>query len=124
MVVIVPLRLGQDEIVGISLPRRLVDFLVRGIQPAVADVFQDGLVEEKRILADDADMLPQRLLREGADVLPIEADGAAVRIVKAEEERKHRAFARAAGPDQRVGFPWRHLHRDAPQGRGALRRCR
>jgi hypothetical protein len=67
---LVALGLGEDEIVRECLAGGVVDLLVGGIEAAVADVLEDGLVEEEGVLADDADVLAQRFLGDRADVAP------------------------------------------------------
>jgi hypothetical protein len=59
---------------------------LRGAVAAVGDVVADGVVEEDGVLGDDADAGVERVLRDVAEVLAVDADGAAGHVVEAEEE--------------------------------------
>ena len=52
--------------------RRLDDLLVRGIEPAVADVPGDGAGEQQRLLEHEADLAAQRAQGQAADVVAVE----------------------------------------------------
>ena len=62
-------------------------------------------MKQKCLLRDETDLFAQRLLRQRAQILAIDADAARRRIVEAQDERKNGALARAARADERVGFP-------------------
>ena len=83
---------------------RFVDFFFARIEPPVLDVLENGVVKEKGLLIDDANLGAKRILRDLADFLPIEADCSFVRIVESEDQREKSAFARPALADQGVVF--------------------
>ena len=56
----VPAHLPWPAGAGQGIAGGLTDLLGRGVQAAVADVGGDGIVEEKRVLGDDADVIAQR----------------------------------------------------------------
>ena len=97
---LVALRLGEDEIVRVGLPGGFFDFLLRSFGTAEADIVQNGIVKEEGVLGDNADVLAQGVEGDAAQVEPVEANGAALRIVKPENEGKHGALAGAAGSDE------------------------
>ena len=47
--------------------------------------------------------------------LPVDVDAPVGRIVEAQDQRKHRAFSRAARADERIRFPRLHFQVDAAQ---------
>ena len=71
---LVALRLRHDEIVRVGGLRRGVDFLLRRVEPSKLDVVEDGVVKQKRFLRDETDLLAQRFLRDGPQIVPIDAD--------------------------------------------------
>ena len=98
---LVAVGLGHDEIVGVGEACRLLDFGLRGVETAEADVLVDRVVEEKALLRHDADLLAQREKGQVAQVSAVDQDSALLRVVEAEQEGKERALSRAAGADQR-----------------------
>ncbi len=78
------------------------DFILLGIETAVTDVFADGVVEEKGVLAHHADVFPQAAYRGETDVLPVQQHAAGVWIIEAQQKREKSALARPAGADQGV----------------------
>ena len=99
------MRLRHDEVVSKRSLSRGVNFVRRRIEPAELDVLEDRVVKQKCFLGDEADLLAQRFLGEGAKVVAIHPHDAAGRIVEPQNEGEDRAFARSARPDQRVTFP-------------------
>ena len=65
---------------------------------------RDRIVKQKSFLRDEADLFPQRFLRERAQIASIDPNDAAGRIVKAQDEGKNGALARAARADEGVSF--------------------
>ena len=57
---VVALRQPRDELVRVRRARRLLDLLVGGVEPPVAQVVGDRAREEHRILQHDRDLLAQR----------------------------------------------------------------
>ena len=74
------------------------------IRPAVADVLADRAAEQEHVLADIGGLLAQRAARGRRDVLPVDGDRPAVRLVEPQDEVEHRGLAAAGRADQR-----RHL---------------
>ena len=116
---VVAVRLREDELVRERLPRRFINLLRRRVEPAVLDVFENAFVKQKRVLRDDRDVFAQRLLRHLAKVVSVDADDATRRIVETQNQREHRAFARAALADERVGFARLDAQFDVAHGRDA-----
>ena len=54
----------------------------RGTQPAIGDIVADGAVQQRRVLGDHADGAAQAVLGDVGDVLPVDADLAAVDVVE------------------------------------------
>jgi hypothetical protein len=79
---LVALRLGEDEIVRVGLPGGFFDFFLRSFGTAEADIVQNGIVKEEGVLGDNADVLAQGVEGDAAQVEPVEANGAALRIVR------------------------------------------
>ena len=63
---LVALRLGHDEVVRVGGLGGGVDFFRGGIEPAELDVFEDGVVKQKRLLRDEADLFAQGILRDAS----------------------------------------------------------
>ncbi|MPN34055.1 hypothetical protein SDC9_181547 [bioreactor metagenome] len=59
------------------------------------DVVENGVVEQYRVLGDDADGGPEAALAKAAQVMPVDADGAAADIVEAVEQSGQGRFAGA-----------------------------
>ena len=71
---LVALRLRHDEVVREGGLGGGVDFLLGRVEPAELDVFEDGVVKEEGLLRDEADLFAQRLLRDLAQVAPVDPD--------------------------------------------------
>src|SRR6185437_5500860 len=80
--------------------RRLHDFLIGGVQPAVADVVEQAAVKQIRVLRNQAQLRVQGLLRERADVDAVDPDLTALRIVQAQDQAHEGRLARAGIADQ------------------------
>ena len=113
---LVALLLREDELVGVGQFRRRLDLRARGVEPAVADVREDGVVEKEGVLIDHRDVLAERGLRDLADVVPVDADRAGLRFVEPLEQPEKRALARAGRADQRAGRPGGHGDADPAHG--------
>ena len=72
---------------------------------AVCDILQHRPGEQVDFLLHHADGFAQALLRQCADVLPVDADAAARHIVEARNQVAQRGFARAGRPDQGNRLP-------------------
>ena len=64
-----------------------------GIGTSVFEVAQDGVVEEMRVLADNADGVSQRFAREVAHIFAVYLHGPAVNFVKTRHQRHQRGLA-------------------------------
>ena len=80
--------------------RRRHHLVVGGFRLAVADIVHDRAVEQRDILRHHADGFAQAVLRDAGDVLAVEQDAAALRIVEALQKREHGRFAAAGMADQ------------------------
>ena len=69
-------------------------FRTAGPDPAIRDVIQYGVVEQDRILRDDADLGVQGCLSDIADILPVNAHRPAGHIIKPEQQPADGRFAR------------------------------
>ena len=66
----------------------------RRLGPAVADVVEDGVVEQHRVLRHHAQRRAQRRLRDVADVLPVDGDAAAGHVVEAQQDARRPSTCR------------------------------
>jgi hypothetical protein len=64
-------RQALDEVVDVRGARRRDHLVVARLGPAVADVVEDGVVEQHRVLRHDADRRAQARLRDVAEVLAV-----------------------------------------------------
>ena len=92
---VVAVRQGGDEVVGRGDLRGLFDLGERRLGMAEGDVGRDGVAEQKCLLKDEADVPPQVVEIEIAQVVAVEQNPPARRIVKAAEQRQQRRLARA-----------------------------
>ena len=97
-----------DEFTGMGFLRCRCHLGQRCIGHAVAQIIKDRTVEQRGILGHHANFRAQGFLRHLRDVLAINADGAALEIVKAQQQVGEGGFARTraankahffAGPD-------------------------
>ncbi len=105
-----PVAVGQrgDEIVDARAPRRLGDLVLAGAGAAIADVVADRIVEQHRVLRHDADGAAQAVLAHVAQILAVDADGAAIDVVEAEQQPRDGRFAGAARAHDRDRVARRH----------------
>src|SRR5262245_30652179 len=86
--------------------RGLFNLLLRGFGMAEGDIRGNGIAEEKRLLKDEADVLPQLIQIERSQVVAIECNRAARWIIKPAEQTQQRALTRASraqNADARAG---------------------
>ena len=88
-----------DEIAA-RRDRRFEHLVVGRVRPAVADVLHDGAMEQRNVLRHDADGFAQAVLRDARDVLAVDQDAAALRVVEALQQREQGRFAAAGMADQ------------------------
>jgi hypothetical protein len=80
----VPVLQADDELVRLGLACGRLHLGVARARAAVADVGRDRTVQEGGVLRHHADRRAQGFLRDVADVLPVDANAAALRLVEAQ----------------------------------------
>src|SRR6476661_5857616 len=80
------IRQSLDETVDGRTSRRTLDVVPGRVPATVSDVVTDRVVEQHRILRDDADRSAKALLNDPRNVLPVDRDRPGRRIVEAIEE--------------------------------------
>src|SRR5258708_1748430 len=99
---VVTLWQRDDEIVGVGGARRVFDLLTRvRAWRAVGNVASNRVVEEHRILADDAGQRSQRRQREIARVDTVDQNPPGGRPIKPRNQVDPRGFAGTAAANQR-----------------------
>ncbi len=86
--------------------RRRLDRRLIGLGAAVGDVVADRAVQERGVLGDDADRRAQALLAHVGDILAVDEDPAAFKIVEAQQQVDEGRFAGAGAahePDPLAG---------------------
>src|SRR6476660_3367814 len=68
---VVALRQRYDKVVDLGKFRRLAHLAVAGLWAPIADVVENGVVEQHGVLGDHADGGAERALRNVADILPV-----------------------------------------------------
>ena len=84
---------------NIHFPAGLGDLLVGGVLLGVADVLLDGAVEEDGLLTHDPDIISEPADIEVPQILTVQQNLAAVRIVKSLDELDTSGLATARGPN-------------------------
>ena len=101
--------------------RQTLDFRVVGIRLAVAQVVHDAAAEQKGRLWHDAQPAAPGLQVEGANVLPVDANPAALEFVEARDEAGNGAFAGAGVPHESHVLAGLNLQVEVAQERLAFR---
>ena len=103
--------LGQllDELVRMGLVGGFLDLVEGGLGPGHRDIFAHGGVLHPGVLQDHADLGSQAGAREIADVVTVEADGAAVDVVEAHEQVDEGRLAAAGWADDRDALAGSHV---------------
>ena len=96
---IIALRQARDEAVGMRSLRRGLDLGLRGIRPCQRDVLAHRAGLEPGVLQDHAEVLPEAVARDAADVVSVDGDRAAVHVVEAHEQIDERRLAAARRAD-------------------------
>src|SRR5690606_11562016 len=104
-----------DEAVDLGEARRLPDLVFRSVPAAVLDIVADRVVKQDRILRDHTDSLAQRGLLNLGNVLPVDEDAAAGRLVEPEQQPGDRRLARSRRPDDGHRMARGHLEGHALQ---------
>ena len=82
----VSIREFGDEIMTTGFSRCFVYFFVSRITFSVANIFENGAVEEKSFLGDVGNGITKRILRYFGDILVVDTDGTFVDVVVTEKE--------------------------------------
>ena len=99
----VRVREAEDAVVDAGGAAGVVHHLVRRVRVRVLEVVHQSLVEQDRVLRNDADVAPERLDADVADVLSVDQDPAPGGAVEAEQEPEHRRLAAAGFADESRG---------------------
>ncbi len=91
------------------------DIGARGAAAALRDIVGDGFVEQERLLCHERNMFAQRGERDVADVLSVDGNGAAIDIVKAQQQIEQRGLARAGWANERDLLTRLHIQRNGFQ---------
>ncbi len=113
---LVTVRQVADEPVDLGHRGCFAHLRVAGVRAAIADVVRDRVIEQHRVLRDDANGCAQTLLRHLADVLTVDQDAPAVHIIEPEQQPRNGRLARAGRADDRDHLPCRHHEIHAAQG--------
>lgn len=81
----------------------------------VGDVVIDAVVEEHRVLRNDADSGAHAGLRDIAQVLSVDLDGAGLHVIETEQQARQRRLAGTAPPHHRRGRAGRNREIDIEQ---------
>src|SRR5829696_10205511 len=90
-----PLGQALDQVQDPGRPAGVLDLLQGRVRPGVAQVGPDGVVEQVRVLGDQADGGPQALQLQVADVDAVDPDGALADVVDPGDQHGR---GRLAGP--------------------------
>ena len=121
---VVALRRRRDELVDLRRPRGRDHLVAAGARPAVCDVVFHRVVEQHRVLRNDADRAAQARLRHVAQVLAVDRDAPDVHVVEAIQQPRERALARARRPDHRDRLCGRDFEAHVGAGSGGPARRR
>ena len=100
---------GADKAICAGCLRGGDDLLVGGIEPAVADILHDGALEQPGVLQYHAEGVTQVAAAEGGHRVAVDADFAAVYIVKTHQKLDDGRLAGACRPDDGDHFSWLDL---------------
>ena len=90
---LVAVRQTFDELVQVGRLCGLIDLGIRRFRAPIADVVEDGLIEQHRILRHDTDGCAQAVLRKIADIFAVDAYAAPLYVVKTVKQARQRRFA-------------------------------
>ncbi|MNI23615.1 hypothetical protein D3C73_772090 [compost metagenome] len=107
-------EMGQ-QLVGANLLQRPLHTFTGDPLVSQAYIGSDSAREEVRVLQDDAHVAAQPLLRYAFDLLAVNRDGSALRIVEAEQQIDDRAFAGAGMADEGNGLAGARFEGDVLQ---------
>ena len=121
---VVPVGERPNELVGADRRGRGVDLVVGRAGPAERDVVAHGAREEEALLGHDSELSAERRHRDVPQVVPVDRDAPARRVVEPREQLHDGRLARAGVPDERDCRPRRHRERDAVEHLGPAGRIR
>ena len=98
---IVAFRQIDNKVMYVGGAARCTDLIIAGLGPGIEQVCPDGIVEQVSLLRHHADLPRQSLQAQVADIVSVDADGAAVRVVEARQQIADRGLAGPAGANQR-----------------------
>src|SRR5262249_19233121 len=109
---------GGDEVVGVGLPRRLLDLGLGRARPAVADVLGDGAAEEHHVLRYDRHLttVSRQVVLGGGPA--VDAHGTGFGLVVAQQKGDERRFAGPGRPDEGDALAGRDAQGNAAQDLG------
>ena len=110
-----------DEVVSVGLSGGLFDVVLSQSVASISDVFGNRSSEQDRFLTDDANVLPQPFRVEARDVVSVDVDASAQRIVESLQKLNHGALATSAAADQRHRLPGLHRQRKTVQNLKTVR---
>src|SRR5439155_5261462 len=106
---------AEDDVVCADRLRGADDLLRARARLAEGDVLGHGAGEAKAFLRHDPELVAKRLLRHVVEVLAIDREPAARRLVEAREELRDRRLAGAGMADERDRRPGRDVEVDPVQ---------
>ena len=104
----ITVRKGRHEVVDAGETRRRLDLLAGGARSAIGDVVEDRVVEQHRVLWNDADGRAYARLLDLAEVLAVDQDAAVRDVIEAVEQAGDGRLAGAARPDDGERIPRRN----------------
>ena len=112
---LVTVRQAFDEAVDVRGACGGLDLFPRRLGAAVADVVVDAVVEQHRVLRNDADGAAQRGLGQLAQVVAVDGDAPLADVIEAVQQARQGGFARTRMADHRHGAAGGNLEVHAVQ---------
>ena len=114
-----PIRHRLHKTVGLSDLERLPQLVVGGIGTAEAEIGRDRSGEQERLLRHVADLAPQQIGVEVADIDPIDEHLAAARVEQPGDQVDQRRLAGTGAADDRRGLTGGDAKADPPHSTGS-----
>ena len=118
---VVTLRQPIDEIVRPGNPGGTLDFFLRRVRLAIADVVADGIRKELRLLKHVGHLITQTSQRDIVNVSPIDTNGACAGIVKSRDQIGQAGLARPGRSHQRRNLAYVQRQIDIAQRLATVR---
>ena len=96
-------------------PRRFFHLLLRNVRLAVGDIVPHRVVEQHRLLRDDADLRAQRIQRHVPHIVVVDQNLPAADVKESRNQVHQRALARAARSNHRQHLARLHFQIDVVQ---------